>query len=238
MWGLKMKKKKFISILLLLLSVFLFQAVSAHAISWGSNVKSALRKAKSKKKPVMVYFYTNWCSWCERLERETYSDLKVSKLARKFILVKVNGDRDRDTVEKYDIRGYPAVLFLGSKGNTIQQVEGYVGPDDFARIMQDVLKTIKPVSVKRSVRGKGGVLSLKERPKPPAVKEKEEQEKEEQEKAFKLSGIIYHLEKPKAIINDTVVKVGDEIDGAKVVEIAEMSVKLYYKNREIVLEME
>ncbi|UCD54877.1 MAG: thioredoxin fold domain-containing protein [Candidatus Omnitrophota bacterium] len=230
--GRKVIKKKFIAILLLSLSIFLFQAVSTYAISWNTRLESSLRKAELQKKPIMIYFYTDWCGWCEKLERETYSDSKVSKLARKFISIKVNGDRERDIVKKYNIRGYPAVIFLSSDGNIMQRIGGYMDPGDFARIMQNILRKTKP-SVKKSIRGKKGVLPLEERPKSPAVKEKKKQRK-----AFELSGIIYSLEKPKAIINDAVVEVGDEIGGAEVIEITETSVKLYYKDHEIVLKME
>lgn len=227
-----MAKRKFIPILLIILSVFLFQAVSAYAISWSSNLEAALKNAKSKQKPVMADFYTDWCGWCEKLDKETYADRKVSNLAREFISVKVNGDKARDAVRKYGIRGYPTVLFFDSNGKVVQRIGGYVGPVDFAKIMKGVLKGTKLASVKKSAQGKKGVLPLEERPKP-SVTEKENGQKAD----FKLSGIAYHPGKPKAIINDTVVKVGDKIDGAEVVEISKKSVKLYHEKHEIVLEM-
>ena len=155
-----MKKRKFISILLLFLSVFLFQAVSTYAISWSSNLESALKEAKSKKKPVMVDFYSDWCGWCKKLDKETYSDLKVSKLAREFISVKVNGYRNRDAARKYNIRGYPTVLFLGSNGNIIRRVEGYLGPDNFAEIMEGVLKK-QNLETHKEVKENGEVFDVR-----------------------------------------------------------------------------
>ena len=229
----EMAKRKFIPILLIVLSAFLFQGVNAYAISWGSNLKAALKNAKSKQKPVMADFYTDWCGWCKKLDKETYADRKVGNLAREFISVKVNGDKARDAVRKYGIRGYPTVLFFDSNGKVVQRIGGYVGPVDFAKIMEDVLEKTKPASVKKSARGKKRVLPSEKRPKPP-VTEKEHGRK----KDFKLSGIVYHPRKRKAIINNTIVKIGDRIDGAEVVEISEKSVKLYYEGHEIVLEME
>ena len=155
-----MKKRKFISILLLFLSVFLFQAVSAYAISWSSNLESALKEAKSKKKPVMVDFYTDWCGWCKKLDKETYANRKVSSLAREFISVKVNGDRTRHAVKKYNIRGYPTVLFLDSNGNIVQRVWGYLGPDDFAKIMEGVLKK-QNLETHKEVKENGEVFDVR-----------------------------------------------------------------------------
>lgn len=55
---------------------------------------------------------------------------------------------------------------------------------------------------------------------------------------FRLSGIIFEKEKPLAIINEAILTEGGFIDGAEVVEIGPDSVKLSFKDRELVLEME
>ena len=229
-----MTRRKFIPILLITLSVVLSQAVGSYAISWSSNLKSSLKKAKSQRKPVMVDFYTNWCSWCEKMDRETFSDQKVNRLARKFICVKINGDRDKDAVEKYGIKGYPTVLFFAANGKLVRRIGGYVEPVKFAKAMQNVLASAKPVPVKKSVRGRKGVLPLRTKPKPPVT----EKEKDKEKPLFKLSGIIYQPDKLKAIVNDEIVSVGDKIDGAEVLKITVNSVRLYYKRREIVIKME
>ena len=129
-----MAKRKFTPILLIFLSVFLFQAMGAYAISWSSNLESALKKVKRNKKPVMVDFYTNWCGWCDKLDSDTYSDRKVNRLARDFICVKVNGDRDRDAVKKYNIRGYPTILFLAPMEMSYNESEAM-----WARMISQVL---------------------------------------------------------------------------------------------------
>lgn len=55
---------------------------------------------------------------------------------------------------------------------------------------------------------------------------------------FRLSGIIFEKEKPLAIINEAILTEGGFIDGAEVVEICPDSVKLSFKDTELVLEME
>ncbi len=48
--------------------------------------------------------------------------------------------------------------------------------------------------------------------------------------SFRLNGIVYDSEDPWAIINDKVLRAGDELDGAKVISIAPRKVVLLFKN--------
>ena len=50
---------------------------------------------------------------------------------------------------------------------------------------------------------------------------------------FKLAGTMGS----QAIINDKVVVAGDEVDGAKVIAITAGTVKILYKNKELILKM-
>ena len=78
---------------LLLMFTFLSGA-KAEAISWGSDLDSALNSAESSGEPVMADFYTDWCGWCKKLDEDTYSDSKVNDLAGSFVCVKINADSD------------------------------------------------------------------------------------------------------------------------------------------------
>ena len=150
-----MIKRKFVTILLAALALFLSQTADSYAISWNSNLRSSLKKAKRKGTPVMLYFYTNWCSWCEKMERETLSDREVSNLARKLICVKINGDRDKETVKEYNVTGYPTVIFLASSGSMIRNMGGYQEPADFAKVMERIASIPKLPLLEKSVRGTG-----------------------------------------------------------------------------------
>lgn len=54
---------------------------------------------------------------------------------------------------------------------------------------------------------------------------------------LELQGIIYDKAYPRAIINDTVVKVGDTVEGAKVMKIDEKSVSMSLRDKEITLKL-
>lgn len=112
---------------------------TAHAISWRSDLQGALKAAKASNKPVMVDFYTDWCGWCKKLDADTYSSPKVSSLAEKFVCVKINAERDTRSAAKYQVTGYPTILFLDGSGKVLQRIPGYQPPDQFAAAMKNVL---------------------------------------------------------------------------------------------------
>ena len=45
-----------------------------------------------------------------------------------------------ETVKKYGIRGFPAILFIAPDGGVIKNHSGYAPPDQFLPIMEDVIK--------------------------------------------------------------------------------------------------
>jgi thiol-disulfide isomerase/thioredoxin len=124
----------------------LFVSMSASsvyaAITWAGNLNSALREAKSKKKPVMADFYTDWCGWCKKLDRDTYADPEVANLAKKFICVKVNGDKYPELVSKYGVSGYPTIIFLDPDGNKTNAIVGYVNAEGMLSRMNVVISSL------------------------------------------------------------------------------------------------
>ena len=39
---------------------------------WTTDWDKAMAAARAQKKPVVVDFYTDWCGWCKKLDKETY----------------------------------------------------------------------------------------------------------------------------------------------------------------------
>lgn len=90
---------------------------------------------KSKKIPVLVDFYANWCMPC----RVVSSILeKISKeFEGKIAIVKVNVDKSSKLVEKYGIMGIPNIKIF-KNGKVIDEVVGALPENE----MKDWLKNL------------------------------------------------------------------------------------------------
>lgn len=109
-------------------------------IQWYFSFSDGQAEAKKFNKPIMVDFYTDWCGWCKKLDKDVYADSKVADLAKKFICIKIDGDKNKDLVNKYTVRGYPTILFLNPDGSVINTSVGYIPADEFLTRMQKSLK--------------------------------------------------------------------------------------------------
>jgi len=105
-------------------------------IKWYSYDKGmALGKRQGKK--IFLYFWAEWCSFCEKMEKETFNkSLVTSNLNKNFIPIKVNSEKERKTAFLYNVRGFPTSWFLTEDGQKISNLPGYVPPDMFLRILE------------------------------------------------------------------------------------------------------
>ncbi|MBK8598633.1 MAG: thioredoxin family protein [Holophagales bacterium] len=101
----------------------------------------ALARARSEKKLLLVDVYTDWCGWCKKLDREVFSDARVAEAARNLVAVRVNAEKGGEKVaERYDVQGYPVVLFVDGSGTVVKRIDGYVDATEMLRILSALPK--------------------------------------------------------------------------------------------------
>jgi len=112
-------------------------------IKWEKNFDEALRKARKSGRPLIVDFWADWCSWCHRLDKNTYADPWVARKAEEFVAVKVNTEGSRKELEvtrRYHVTSLPTILFLSPEGRQIFRLNGYQGPGQFPRTLEAALQ--------------------------------------------------------------------------------------------------
>jgi thiol:disulfide interchange protein len=130
-------------IMLIIPFCILASAVAAEkqtaGINWLDNLDKGLALAKTSNKPVMVDFYADWCGWCKKLDKTTYSDPRVIDGSAGFVCVKVNTDTaDGKYSTKYGVQGLPTIVFLSSKGEVLDKVVGYSDAESFYLTMKKI----------------------------------------------------------------------------------------------------
>jgi thiol:disulfide interchange protein len=97
----------------------------------------ALALAKKEKKLVFLDVYATWCGHCKKIKRTTFvNEEVVSYYNQTFVNVSLDGEQEvgASLRKKYELRGYPALLFIDSDGNIVHQEKGYKNPEDFLAI--------------------------------------------------------------------------------------------------------
>lgn len=109
-------------------------AASSMAAEWMTDYNKALALSNKTGKPILADFTgSDWCGWCIKLKKEVFSKPEFDAWAKKnVILLELDYPRSKaqpDALkkqnaglrDKYQIQGYPTILFLGSKGQVLGQ---------------------------------------------------------------------------------------------------------------------
>lgn len=116
-------------------------------VSWKSfNEGAALAKNSDKK--ILVDVYTDWCSWCKKMDAEVYTNPKVVEVLNDhFVAVKLNAESNNpvsfgghtyteaEFARRLGVTGYPTTLFFDSNSNPITDFAGYAVADRFSKVL-------------------------------------------------------------------------------------------------------
>lgn len=113
-------------------------ASAGEEIKWMS-LEAAKVEAQKTGKPIMISFYTTWCGYCKKLERETFREPAVIKTLNAYFLpVKLDGDDEAGLARKYLVRGFPTIVFVDAEGKTLLASPGYRPPEHFMGLLKYV----------------------------------------------------------------------------------------------------
>jgi uncharacterized protein YyaL (SSP411 family) len=116
--------------------------------------------AKKTNKIILVDAYTDWCGWCKKMDRDTYTDTKIIETLNKdFIIVKFNPEiadveynLDGVKISGRELfaqltqgksTGFPTTYFIQPNKKQIQVAAGYLGPEDFLKVLDQIVLILK-----------------------------------------------------------------------------------------------
>ena len=100
------------------------------------DMRNALEQARRERKNVLLDIGGDWCIWCQKLKQEVFSTPEFEAWAAKNVVL-LELDYPQSTpqpeavkkqnaglAKKYNIEGYPTVLFVDAAGKVLGQ-SGY-----------------------------------------------------------------------------------------------------------------
>jgi thiol:disulfide interchange protein DsbD len=118
--------------------------VFSYELSWLTQEHLALARGLQEKRPVLIDFSAKWCGACKQMERQVFTDPDFIMEAQRFVLLRVDGTVMTPELEKiyskYQIQGFPTLIFLGSDGVIIHElnIQGIVTTWELISTMKKV----------------------------------------------------------------------------------------------------
>ncbi len=164
----KSKKKYFI----LSISIFLFIifVINSHksekiTLSYYNNQKYVLEDIeeniqqiiKNENKPMILYFYADWCHSCKELENRLTLKEIGELITQGWVIVLIdvtNYDKYKDYIfKKYGVFGIPALSFIDNQGNLIKPFT-LVGSEIPKGTLISILRQFGNFSIEKNIRNK------------------------------------------------------------------------------------
>ena len=121
---------------------------------WQTDFEKAKKESAEKDQPILANFTgSDWCGWCIRLHKNVFSKKAFKKYARKNLVpLKVDFPREkkqpaeikqqnRKLAKEYEIKGFPTILILNSKGEILART-GFQkgGPEKYVKHLKKLIK--------------------------------------------------------------------------------------------------
>jgi len=113
------------------------------SLEWKKFSEVEYNNAIKQDEIIIMDFYADWCIPCKELDAVTFSNNEVINRTKDFTLLKVDMTKSiSPEVEKlkqqFSIVGVPTILIIDSTGNEVKRITGFVSPEEFLNILNDV----------------------------------------------------------------------------------------------------
>jgi len=128
-----------------LLAVMLFAATASGAdlqekIRW-VDFRQGLSESKRTGKTLVLYFYSETCPSCIKMEKDTWTDTRIiDEVNNRYTPVKVNVNQERQIAGMYKVYYLPTTWFIKSDGKPFGNRSGYIPPQMLLKIFSYLQK--------------------------------------------------------------------------------------------------
>jgi thiol-disulfide isomerase/thioredoxin/YHS domain-containing protein len=101
-------------------------ALTGHALSvereilWTEDYEAAVQRCATSNTILLLHFYTDNCPPCKLLDKKTFHDSNlVAAMNEHVVPVRINADRRKDLVQRYNVNRWPTDIYFFPNGDEI-----------------------------------------------------------------------------------------------------------------------
>lgn len=102
----------------------------------------ALELAKKENKLIFLDLYATWCGPCKMLKSNTFPNPEVGEFFNSnFISLAFDAEKGEGLkiARKYNLTGYPTLLFVNGDGQLVARTMGYHSPEQLIQVGEQVI---------------------------------------------------------------------------------------------------
>jgi thioredoxin-related protein len=108
-------------------------------LEWYNTFDMGQEAAIREEKPMFVYFWTIWCTYCEKLNTEVFPREDIKEMLDKdFVRIAIDMDVNKEDTERFNVYAPPYIMFMTPQGEVITRIPGYVPADQFKPVIEGV----------------------------------------------------------------------------------------------------
>ncbi|AFL85344.1 thioredoxin-related protein [Belliella baltica DSM 15883] len=144
---------KRLSVLLFFGLILSFNAFGQEKINW-MTFEEASAATQNNPKMILVDVYTDWCGWCKKMDKETFTDDQVIAYVNdNFYAVKLHAEKEdrkftfkgkeyteASMAKTMRVTSYPNFVIMDATMENITQLPGYRQPQPFIDGLEGIVK--------------------------------------------------------------------------------------------------
>ena len=103
----------------------------------------AFAQARNENKLLLIDFYAEWCVPCQRMEKETFADREVKEILQKFVLLKIDTDKEPELAEKFGVVGLPDFRLITPEGKEFRRLRGFQTAEKFTKDLEEAIQVTR-----------------------------------------------------------------------------------------------
>ncbi|EMA46874.1 hypothetical protein C448_05763 [Halococcus morrhuae DSM 1307] len=108
--------------------------------AWRTDFSEAKEIANEQHTPIVLYFWTTWCTYCEDYNENVYPNETVQNRLDDFVKVAVNLDGDSSLQQRYNVNFPPQHVIITPDGEELVRITGYADREDFLSYLETANK--------------------------------------------------------------------------------------------------